>query len=272
MKKFVHKFANVHPPDSGNCLFNVPGGLCGQNFGSSIVGNTLLRAHSGRLFMARVTLDAVFWWWIIAHSGDVRIDESLLIRGKNKFYPKLCFVFIFVQKLGQCGFFECLKVVQCPRDGGLGLESVHLCLGLQPGKSILLLIWIPQPVSGAQTRLQVPVSGIPAGYHLDFCQWLSGGWLTRCVIPKSPFDKIKCLPLWFAWRVWTFSWTLFGPDAEVPWREISASMGTSPALVLRTSSQGHRSPQQNGVFLCRRPLCPLWGHTGCKHVLYRLPR
>ena len=69
MKKFVHKFANVHPPDSGICLFNVTGGLCGQNFGSSIVGNTLLSAHGGRLFMARVTLDAVFG------------DESSLIRG-----------------------------------------------------------------------------------------------------------------------------------------------------------------------------------------------
>ena len=68
-KKFVHKFANVHPPDSGICLFNVTGGLCGQNFGSSIVGNTLLSAHGGRLFMARVTLDAVFG------------DESSLIRG-----------------------------------------------------------------------------------------------------------------------------------------------------------------------------------------------
>ena len=45
-KKFVHKFANVHPPDSGICLFSVTGGLCGQNFGS---------------FMARVMLDAVFW-------------------------------------------------------------------------------------------------------------------------------------------------------------------------------------------------------------------
>ena len=59
-RKFVHKFASVHPPDCGICLFSVTGGLCGQNFGSSIVGNTLLSAHGGRLFMARVTLDAVY--------------------------------------------------------------------------------------------------------------------------------------------------------------------------------------------------------------------
>ena len=95
---------------------------------------------------------------LIAHSGE------------KQFLPQIMFLFIFVQKLGQCGFFECLRVVQCPRDGGLGLESVHLCLELQPDKSILLLIWIPQPVSGAQIRLPGPVSGIPVGYHLDFCQ------------------------------------------------------------------------------------------------------
>ena len=51
---------NVHPPDSGICLFNVPGGLCGRNFGSSIVGNTLLSVHGGRPFMARVRFDAVY--------------------------------------------------------------------------------------------------------------------------------------------------------------------------------------------------------------------
>ena len=96
--------------DLGNCLFNVPGGLCGQNFGSSMVGNTLLRARSGRLFKARVTLDAFFG------------DESSHIRGKcelrnhRSFGVKTIFtpnyvVFIFVQRLGQRGFFECLRVL-----------------------------------------------------------------------------------------------------------------------------------------------------------------
>ena len=210
--------------------------LCGRNFRLSIC-----HKFGTLLFLNWAT------FWVIVH---------FVVTGKTKFTSSLG-LFIFVETLVQCGFSGCLKALQCPGDEDLGLESVHLCPELQPDKSILLLIWIPQPVSGAQIRLPGPVSGIPVGFHLDFCQWLSGDWLTRYVIPENPFDKTKCLPLWFAWWVLTFSGTSFGPDAEVSWKEISASTGTSLVLVLMTSSQGHQSPQQNEVFLWRLPLCPL---------------